>query len=421
MLRWLVFIGRMLLLFLLRVLALLPAIAALQNVTLDDAHPMIKYSTGWAGDSSHLDDLDYGGSLARNGNDGDWASLTFTGVAVYFMAPRWPYEVTMRLTLDNQDSDLVNLTDPDAPTVPWGARETAKYSVLWSRTDLENTEHTVKATFGNFIVVDAFIYTELDETAALPPPTSTSSDPPSTPTPSQPPTSPDTSSETSAAQSSPNGGSSSKPSASSGAGTSSFPSSSSSPPSSLSLGGSKSLDSLSPSAPLSESSGGASTILSKHNNGLTIGLATAFAIVALIAALLGLAFCRRRRRLRAQSAGEHGSAQSAYSAVSTSPVTIPDSASPFLPRPYPYSSGSSDPSSPDDIRNPFSDSSKGARLVEPQSAVVPAAGDASADPSSTAPSPAPPSLPPPSLVGGESFSGFGSARMSSPPPYSERH
>ncbi|KAK6996672.1 hypothetical protein R3P38DRAFT_2565214, partial [Favolaschia claudopus] len=148
----------MLLFSFLHLLALFPATqCSLRNITIDDADPMISYSSGWAGDSSHLSSLDYGGSLARNQNEPGWAEFTFTGVAVYYLAPRWPYFVSTRVGLNGLAPDLVNLTDPDAPTKPWGARETTKYSVLWSAKNLDNTQHTVRVSFGNFIVVDGFM------------------------------------------------------------------------------------------------------------------------------------------------------------------------------------------------------------------------------------------------------------------------
>ncbi|KAJ6526728.1 hypothetical protein B0H19DRAFT_1084314 [Mycena capillaripes] len=117
----------------------------------------VAYSTGWAGDSSHLNTLDYGGSLARNRNQADWAVFTFTGVAVYYMAPRWPYWVTTRLSLDDAASDLVNLTDPTAATEAVGRPETVAYSILWSGTGLENKQHTFIATLGNYIIMDGFM------------------------------------------------------------------------------------------------------------------------------------------------------------------------------------------------------------------------------------------------------------------------
>lgn len=76
---------------------------------------------------------------------------------MYYLSPRWPYYVSSRLSLDGGPSDLVNLTDPNAPTVPWGARETGPYSILWSAAGLENKQHTVNVTFGNYIIVDGFM------------------------------------------------------------------------------------------------------------------------------------------------------------------------------------------------------------------------------------------------------------------------
>jgi hypothetical protein len=69
----------MLAFILLHLLGLLAVVDALTNITIDDASSMIVYSSGWAKDEGHLNDLDYGGSLTRNGNDGRNAVFTFTG------------------------------------------------------------------------------------------------------------------------------------------------------------------------------------------------------------------------------------------------------------------------------------------------------------------------------------------------------
>ncbi|KAJ7059557.1 hypothetical protein C8F01DRAFT_1084715 [Mycena amicta] len=92
------------------------------------------------------------------------AVLTFTGVAVYFLSPRWPYAVTTQLSLD--DSTVVlDLTDHNASSTPPGGSESTPSSIVWSATGLTNSLHTVvvrMASGGQFAVVDGFITTVVD-------------------------------------------------------------------------------------------------------------------------------------------------------------------------------------------------------------------------------------------------------------------
>ncbi|KAK7052615.1 hypothetical protein R3P38DRAFT_1651879 [Favolaschia claudopus] len=226
----------MLLLFL-PLLLVLVQVNALLNVTVDDVDTsMITYQGAWEASSTHVSGLDYGGSHTLSSDDKANASFTFTGVAVYYLSPRWPYEVTSRLRIDDGAEVLVNLTDPIASSTPNGGSESAMYSVLWSATNLANKTHTVWVTYGNYAVVDGFIYTVNNG---------------SSPT------------------------SSVVPSLSSSATTLSSPST---------------------SPTQAASSADASTVPSNHK-GLTIGLATALPLAALVAAiLLVFAFCMRRRK-----------------------------------------------------------------------------------------------------------------------------
>ncbi|KAJ7823088.1 hypothetical protein B0H14DRAFT_3146164 [Mycena olivaceomarginata] len=209
----------MLALFVLSLLAaFLPGInAVLKNVTVDDT-------------DTHT--ITLSSDAAAN------ATFEFVGTAVYYVSPRWPYMVTSRISIDGGAAVSVNLTDLNASPTPIGGSESAMYSVAWSATNLANKSHKILVTYENYIVVDGFLYTMDDGTAA--------------------------------------------------------PSSSFSP-SSASASSTSSSPSRSPSASLAASSDGASTVTSTHK-GLTIGLATALPLAALLAAaLLAFAFCQRRR------------------------------------------------------------------------------------------------------------------------------
>ncbi|KAJ7894328.1 hypothetical protein B0H14DRAFT_3657618 [Mycena olivaceomarginata] len=199
--------------------------SALLNVTIDDTDPAIVYSGTWEPSAD---------SAAS-------ATLTFTGVAVYYVVPRWPYAVSTQLSLDGGPGVVVNLTDPHASTTGDGGSESAAASVAWAATGLTNTTHRLVLTMaptGNVIVADGFIYTV-------------------------------------------NNGSS--PASSSSASPSSSSSSSSShAPSSSSTAGADSAQT--------------STVPSKKNDTLAITIGTALGAAALLAALLAAFFLLFRRR-----------------------------------------------------------------------------------------------------------------------------
>ncbi|KAJ6494323.1 hypothetical protein C8R45DRAFT_1135093, partial [Mycena sanguinolenta] len=119
---------------------------ALLNVTIDDTNPNVVYNGAWEPSSSHQSSLDYGGSHTLSSDNNANALVTFTGVAIHYLAPLWPYPVFTDITLDDNQVFTVNLTDPNSPSAVQGAPESAMYSVRWSATNLNNTAHTVVLT-----------------------------------------------------------------------------------------------------------------------------------------------------------------------------------------------------------------------------------------------------------------------------------
>lgn len=86
------------------------------------------------------------------------ATLTFTGVAVYYLAPKWPYAVDSYIALDGGTPQLVDMTVPATPRDPPNGEESVAYAVLWSATGLSNTAHRVVVTVGaSFGIVDGFM------------------------------------------------------------------------------------------------------------------------------------------------------------------------------------------------------------------------------------------------------------------------
>ncbi|PBK71353.1 hypothetical protein ARMSODRAFT_1017257 [Armillaria solidipes] len=135
---------------------------ALTNLTIDDTSSMINYKGTWDSSSSHTSSLDYGGSHTLSSQSSASATFTFTGVAVYFLSPLWPYWVNSTITIDGGDETTLNLTDPVASTTDSGGSESSPYGVRWSQTGLSNSSHEVvvsMASSGQWVVVDGFIYT----------------------------------------------------------------------------------------------------------------------------------------------------------------------------------------------------------------------------------------------------------------------
>ncbi|KAF9477854.1 hypothetical protein BDN70DRAFT_809947 [Pholiota conissans] len=138
----------------------LSAVNADFNITLDDSDPLIVYDppTSWTQSSSN--DLDFDGHHMLTDDPSATATLTFTGTAIYYLSPLWPYRLNTLITLDDQPPVLVSLRDHNQPVVENGPETTAS-QVVWSATGLDNVEHTLVISVGNgedVAVVDGLLY-----------------------------------------------------------------------------------------------------------------------------------------------------------------------------------------------------------------------------------------------------------------------
>jgi len=87
--------------------------------------------------------------------------ILFQGVAIYYMAPKWPFAVTTLLTVDSDPPVVVTMTSPSSVN-PGGPNTVSQ--VLWGRTGLSNTEHTIVMSLvpgDEFVLVDALMYDAL--------------------------------------------------------------------------------------------------------------------------------------------------------------------------------------------------------------------------------------------------------------------
>ncbi|KAG8864962.1 hypothetical protein FRB96_003550, partial [Tulasnella sp. 330] len=131
---------------------------------------IIKYSGKWEPDSQHLSDLDYGGAHTVSSQSTATVTFGFTGVAVYYMSPLWPYPVTSQLTLDNGASVKVDLQDHSVTSTSTQGEETVQSAPVYGFTGLENGAHTLvvsMAVGGQYVVADGFIYT-LEDSSITP-------------------------------------------------------------------------------------------------------------------------------------------------------------------------------------------------------------------------------------------------------------
>ncbi|KAJ7106809.1 hypothetical protein C8R43DRAFT_1080584 [Mycena crocata] len=136
------------------------AAAAPRNITIDDTDSAISYLGTWEASENQRSSLDYGGTHPVSSTGGS-AVFTFTGTAVYYLSPRWPYNVSTNVALDSAAPVYVNLTDPLSSPSPPGGSESALSAVVWSATGLANTTHKLTLTAGpdGYTVADGFIYT----------------------------------------------------------------------------------------------------------------------------------------------------------------------------------------------------------------------------------------------------------------------
>ncbi|KAF9463646.1 hypothetical protein BDZ94DRAFT_1258190 [Collybia nuda] len=165
-------------------LARFSSVYARHNVTVDDRDPAIVYAPPGAWTLSANNSLNAGGAHMLTQNPTATATLTFTGVAIYFMSPKWPYLVNTAISLDSGTPVVVDLVDHSRPNTGEGP-ETVQSEVVWGASGLSNTQHKLVVSVGAgqpFAIVDTLIYTQLDpedtattSTSSTLPPTSASS------------------------------------------------------------------------------------------------------------------------------------------------------------------------------------------------------------------------------------------------------
>ncbi|KAF9037866.1 hypothetical protein BDZ89DRAFT_433189 [Hymenopellis radicata] len=156
----------------------LSSVLALENITIDSENfDMVEYNGDISRWGKIMSPLDYGGSHRMSSFSDAAATFTFTGVAVYYISTLWPYSVNTTVTLDGQDPEQLNLTDPLASSSDGGSASSS-YAVHWGRTGLANTTHKLVLSAGAnqaspYTVVDAFIYTIDNGTVTTTSPTNT--------------------------------------------------------------------------------------------------------------------------------------------------------------------------------------------------------------------------------------------------------
>jgi len=149
------------------VFVILHLVCAMHNLTIDDTDPSIHYQGNWDADSYQMSRLDYGGAHTVSEDPSANATFTFVGVAVYYMSPLWPFQISVTIRLDSGSDEQVNLMDPSFINSPVStdSAETVLSQSVWDASGLTNTTHQVFVYMGTnskFVVVDGFNYTVLD-------------------------------------------------------------------------------------------------------------------------------------------------------------------------------------------------------------------------------------------------------------------
>ncbi|KAG1743138.1 hypothetical protein EDB19DRAFT_589849 [Suillus lakei] len=150
--------------FFLALLFCAPVRAKYRNVTVDNTDPSIYYVGNWS-QCTASKASSYGGTRNCTAQDGANATFTFSGVAIYYIAPLFSgVQLTTALALDSESRVLVNLTMAEGLTPEWAVR--------WGKSGLNNGQHTLvdygpssdttnpSGTWGE---VDAFIYTVVEQ------------------------------------------------------------------------------------------------------------------------------------------------------------------------------------------------------------------------------------------------------------------
>ncbi|KIM22805.1 hypothetical protein M408DRAFT_332748 [Serendipita vermifera MAFF 305830] len=136
-------------------LVILPCVASqmLTNITIDDSDPMISYSGSWS--TQYNSDIAYGGSYHSSNDSSASATLTFDGVAVYVLAPRFPDSVSIWIQLDGGIPSLLEMG------IRYGMTTSTNVSTaLWGVSGLSDTRHVLVVTGQTpSFITDGFIYT----------------------------------------------------------------------------------------------------------------------------------------------------------------------------------------------------------------------------------------------------------------------
>jgi hypothetical protein len=86
----------------------------------------------------------------------------YPGIAIYFLAPLWPYLVNTAVSLDSGPITLIDLMDHNVSSPSTGqGPETIQYQAIWHAAGLANTHHTLLISVGAgqlYAVVDGLVY-----------------------------------------------------------------------------------------------------------------------------------------------------------------------------------------------------------------------------------------------------------------------
>lgn len=87
------------------------------------------------------------------------------GVAVSFLSPLWPYDVSVNIAVDSGPPTFVNLLDPAyASHKASGGEETVASSSRWNVAGLANGIHKVVVSMpsnGKYVIVDGFMCVDI--------------------------------------------------------------------------------------------------------------------------------------------------------------------------------------------------------------------------------------------------------------------
>ncbi|KAF5344285.1 hypothetical protein D9758_012360 [Tetrapyrgos nigripes] len=134
------------------------------NVTLEESSAMIQYvGNKWI--KTDKFNLFHGSAHYRSEDKTAQVVFNFTGTAFYFYECLWPFEVCNYVKLDDEDSVVLNLTDPE--TEKWDTSDpppppNVPSDIRSQRTGLSDGQHTFTMIFGNYTVLDALVYTTED-------------------------------------------------------------------------------------------------------------------------------------------------------------------------------------------------------------------------------------------------------------------